>query len=102
VRVRPSYLSRRGEELLRDTTGLERLRVFEVSRRLGRWLGGLAVSVGAASTILAVGTLLDRVPGILNLKAVFSAEAGRTPIILILGLLGLVNLLCGLLLLARE
>jgi hypothetical protein len=87
----PSF-KRRKEELLKDTTRVEALGVFKASEKMGRVLSSLIITVGI---LLSLSSLY----GILT-SAQFSFSDPM--IISALGFLGAINILCGLILLAKE
>lgn len=89
-----SILKRRDEEFLKDTTGSESFSVFRISARFGRLVGRLLAAVGVLSLILSSYVLLY--------GAAFSFLGSGTPLLILLGSLGAINILSGLLLLAKE
>ena len=84
---------RRGERLLKDTTGEERLAVFKVSRRIGRILSSLIIVVGLLLFVFSLG-FLD--------IGIFFTDQMEKLTIGFMGFLGVLNTLCGLLLLTKE
>ena len=94
--VPPPYLTRRDEELLEDTTTAERIRVFEISARIGKYMSGLLIAVGALLTFISISALT-----FLDVKLLFTPE-WRTASIIVLGFVGAVNVFCGLVMLAKE
>ena len=89
-----SVLKRREEELLRDTTGSESYDVFKVSARFGRLSSRLVTAVG----VLLLGFSLYS----LFIDAQFAFLDSGVFFFSLLGFLGAVNILGGLLLLAKE
>jgi len=80
--------------LVNDTTMKEKMHVFHVSRRISRYLSSLLFATGAISILMSAEYLLGaNLLLALELKALF---------LTVLGFIGLVNLICGLLLLAKE
>jgi len=80
--------------LLKDTTVTEKFRVFEISKRISRYLSNLLFATGAISMLLSVQYLLGA-------KLLLAFEL-KTLFMLALGFIGTVNLISGLLLLAKE
>lgn len=111
-----SFHLKRGEgELLKDTTVVERVAVFRVSRRIGRLLSGLTIITGftlfSFSMHVMVTTTQFSLPW---LRSFFSSALGflkfdnlftdQMKPLLMAGIvfLGLINALCGLILLTKE
>jgi len=94
--VSPPYLQQRTEELLEDTTTAERVRVFEISARIGKYMSGLLIAVGAMLAFVSISALT-----FLDVKLLFTPE-WRTTSIIVLGFVGAVNVFCGLVMLAKE
>jgi len=92
--VDTSLLRRGEEELLKDTTGLESYDVFKISARFGRLSGRLLAAVGILFLILSL--------YILSTGAQFLFLGSEAPFFIFLGFLGAINILGGLLLLAKE
>lgn len=89
-----SVSRKRKEELLKDTTRIESYHVFKISTRVGRLLSGLMAGVGVLLFIFSLYILfVDTQFSFQGFEALFSG---------ILGFLGVVNVLCGLILLAKE
>ena len=106
---------RREAKLLKDTTGVERLAVFKVSRGIGRLLSGLIIGVGLLLFVFSLHILVtttqlsvpwlksffDNVLGFLDIGIFFTDQVkGLTKVLL--GFFGVLNTLCGLLLLTKE
>jgi len=82
------------DSLLKDTTVKEKFHVFEVSKRICRYLSGLLFATGAISILMSAQYLLGATVLLaLELRALF---------LLTLGFIGVVNLVSGLLLLTKE
>ena len=94
ILVDTSLLKRREEKLLKDTTGLESYDVFKISARFGGLLGCLVAAVGILFLILSLCTL--------STGAQFLFLGSEVLFFIFLGFLGAINILGGLLLLARE
>ena len=79
------------EALLKDTTVAEALDVFKVSGKIGRYLSGLMIAVGALLSLLSVVSIL------------ISIDIFSNPLFIgALGFLGAINIFCGLVLLAKK
>ena len=86
----PDYIPKRAP-ILKDTTGTEALDVFKVAETVGRVLSFVMVAVGIFVAILAAYSIVTSVNMFLN------------PLFVgVLGLVGALNILCGLLLLAKK
>ena len=94
VLVDTSLLKRGEEELLKDTTGLESYDVFKISAKFGRLLGRLVAAVGILFLILSLYTL--------STGTQFLFLGSEVLFFIFLGFLGAINILGGLLLLAKE
>ena len=94
ILVDTSLLKRGEEELLKDTTGLESYDVFKISARFGRLSGRLLAAVGILFLILSL--------YILSTGAQFLFLGSEALFLIFLGFLGSINILGGLLLLAKE
>jgi len=80
--------------LINDTTVREKFRVFQISKKVSRYLSGLLFATGATSILLSAEYFLGaKLLLALELKDVF---------LFALGFIGAVNLVCGLLLLTKE
>jgi len=86
----PDYIPKR-TPILKDTTGTEALDVFKVAENVGRVLSFVIVAVGIFVAILAFYSILISVNIFLN------------PLFIgVLGFVGALNILSGLLLLAKK
>lgn len=86
----PDYIPKRAP-ILKDTTGTEALDVFKVAENVGRVLSFVMIAVGIFVAVLAAYSILTSVNMFLN------------PLFVgVLGLVGALNILCGLLLLAKK
>ena len=105
--VPPPYPPRRTEELLEDTTTAERVRVFEISARIGKYMSGLLIAVGVMLAFVSTQFLFSELQtplsalSFLDVKLLLTPE-WRTVSLIFLGLIGAVNVLCGLVMLAEE
>ena len=105
---------RREEMLIKDTTGVERLAVFKVSRRIGRLLSSLIIGVGVLLFVFSLHILVTTTElSVPWLRSFFNSFLGSLNIemftdqmnkltIGFLGFFGVLNTLCGLLLLTKE
>ena len=114
ISVRPFLLKRR-EEGLKDANEVERIAFFKVSRRIGRLLSSLIIGFGVLLFVFSLHILVTttelsvpwlksffgNVLGFLNLEMFFTPQMENLTIGL-LGFLGVLNTLCGLLLLTKE
>jgi len=82
------------DSLLKDTTVKEKFHVFEISKRVSKYLSSLLFATGAISILLSAQYFVGA-------RLLLSFEL-KTLFILALGFIGIVNLVCGLLLLAKE
>lgn len=82
------------DDLIKDTTEKEKHRVLEVCTRLGKRLYSLFFTTGAISLFLATEYFLGA-------RLVLASEL-RILFLATVGFIGAVNILCGLLLLAKE
>jgi len=82
------------DSLLKDTTVSEKFRVFNISKRISRYLNSLLFVTGAISILLSAEYFLGA-------KLLLSLEL-KTLVIIALGFIGIINLISGLLLLAKE
>jgi len=102
VKVEPSFIPYLKEpEIVEDTIEAERQRVFALTKRAGKSLSGLMITVGVLISFWSLQYLLSprlNVVGIPTLEVLFSPEF----IAIILGFLGVVNLICGFILIANE
>jgi len=86
----PDYIPKR-EPIFKDTTGTEALDVFKVAETVGRVLSFGMFAVGIFVAVLSAYSILTSVNMFLN-----------PPFVGVLGLVGAINILCGLLLLAKK
>jgi len=107
VLVKPPYLRVMEEPLIQDTTELERLRVFQISKRIGKYLSGLVIAMGILLLLLSTQFLFSEVEtpfsalALLNVRLLFTPE-WRSLLPVVVGILGVINTLCGLVLLTKE
>lgn len=92
--VDTSVLKRGEEELLKDTTGLESYDVFKISARVGRLLSRLVAAVGVSFLAFSLYFIFSGIQ--------FSFLWSEAVFFMFLGFLGAMNILGGLLLLAKE
>ena len=89
--VSPPALRPKEEPLLRDTTGVEALDVSKASMKTGKYLPGIMMGIGTFVSIISIFGIL--IPTELSFSNLFIGA---------LGVLGAVNIFCGLILLAKE
>ncbi len=82
------------DALIVDTTDEERLRVFEICSSIGKYIATLLMAAGALSTFLFLECFLG--------VQLFSTPQLKILLIIAMGFIGIMNLVCGLLLLAME
>ena len=86
----PDYIPKRAP-IFKDTTGTEALDVFKVAERVGRFLSFVMIAVGIFVAALSAYSSLASINMFLN------------PLFIgVLGLVGALNIFCGLLLLAKK
>jgi len=83
-----------GDSLIKDTTVEEKIHVFEISERISKYLSSLLFVTGAVSILLSAQYFLGA-------RLLLSFEL-KTLFLLALAFIGIVNLIAGLLLLAKE
>ncbi|RLI46965.1 hypothetical protein DRO69_01975 [Candidatus Bathyarchaeota archaeon] len=88
ILVSPPYPRRLEPPLLEDTTEMERRQVFEKLMKVSKYFGGLLIATGILLFLLSTQFL-----SILEARILF---------LLVLGFISIVNILCGLMLLAKE
>lgn len=97
----PSTTPLEESEIIKDTIEEERRNVFRITRKIGRSMSGLMITVGFLLTFLTLQyifePLLD-IPGFPNVKSIITVEAA----VIASGILGLINIICGFILLAKE
>jgi len=82
------------DSLINDTTVKEKRQVFALSKRISRYLSGLLFATGAISILLFAEYFLGA-----RLLLAFELE---NLLLFALAFIAIVNLICGLLLLAKE
>lgn len=92
ISVAAPAFKNREEELVRDTTGVEKLDVLKVSRKMGKTLSHLMIAIGALLFVFSAYSILT------SQQFVFPQPL----LIGTLGFLGALNIFWGLILLARE
>jgi hypothetical protein len=90
--VPPPSLGGNEEPLFRDTTGVEALDISKASAKVGRYLSGLMMIVGALLSVFSVYGVITSVHLFFSNPFFIAA----------LGFLGAINIFCGLILLAKE
>ena len=82
------------DTLIKDTTFGEKLHVFEISKRISKYLSGLLFATGAISILMSAEYFVGA-----GSSLVFEL---RYLFLFVLSFVGAVNLICGLLLLSKE
>ena len=86
----PDYIPKR-EPILKDTTGIEALNVFKVAKNVDRGFSFAMMAVGIFIIVLSAYSNISSINLFLN------------PIFFgVLGFVGVINILCGLLLLSKK
>jgi hypothetical protein len=86
----PDYIPKK-TPILKDTTGTEALDVFKVVEKVGRVLSLVMCAVGIFVVVLSTYSILTSIDMLLN------------PLFIdLLGLIGALNIFCGLILLAKK
>jgi len=88
-----TFFLKREENLLKDTTGLESYTVSKASTRIGQYLSWFMTGIGALASFFSLYLLID---------TSFSFQGSEILLSGIIGFLGALNILCGMLLLAKE
>ena len=88
-----TFFLKRDEEFLKDTTGLESYTVSKTSTRVGQYLSWFMTGIGALALFFSLYLLVDTSFSFQGLEVLLSS---------IIGSIGALNVLCGLLLLAKE
>jgi hypothetical protein len=102
VKIEPIFVPYLKEpEIIKDTINVERQHVFEVTRRVGKRLSGLMIAIGAMLSILCLQYLFSP---LLNIGSPPTLETLFTSgfLVFIAGFLGVINIICGFVLLAKE
>jgi hypothetical protein len=87
-------LEPKGDGLLKDTTMKEKIQVFHLSQRISTYLRGLMFATGAIAILMSAECFVGA-------EFLFTLE--MRPLFLgVLTFIGLVNMICGLLLLAKD
>lgn len=79
-------------ELLKDTTGVEALDIFKASEKIGRVLSFIMIPAGAILSILSL----------YGISTATQPSFSDPLFVDALGFLGAINILCGLILLAKK
>jgi len=87
-------------DLIEDTIETERAHVFSVAKKIGDSISGLMIMIGALSSLAATQYLfhLFKIPGLPEIKNLLTPEL----IIIAAGILGVINIVCGFVLLAKK
>ncbi len=88
-------------EIVTDTVEEERIKVFKAAERIGESISGLMITAGILTLFFSLQYLLYpslTVPGIPAVKAILTPKI----IVIIMGILGVINMLCGFVMLAKK
>ncbi|MCW4021483.1 MAG: hypothetical protein NWF14_09710 [Candidatus Bathyarchaeota archaeon] len=102
VKIEPTFIPYlREPEILEDTIEAERQHVLALTRKVGKSLSALMITVGVMLSVLSLQYLMSPVldiHGLPTLGALFTSEF----IIFLAGFLGAINIICGFVLLAQK
>lgn len=102
VSVKPPYIIRFEEpDVIKNTFEAERLRLFAITKRIGESITGLMIATSVLIFLASLQYLLDplfSITGIPSVKSLLTPEL----LIVIAGVVGVINILCGLVMLAKE
>jgi len=102
VKIEPSFIPYLKEpEILEDTIEVERKHVFDVARKAGKSLSGLMIAIGAMLSVLSIQYLANpyfNLPGFPTLGNLLTSEF----VMFLAAFLGIINIVCGFVLLAKE
>ncbi|MFQ6094553.1 MAG: hypothetical protein ACE5NN_00270 [Candidatus Bathyarchaeia archaeon] len=102
VSVKPPGIIRFEEpDVIRDTIEAERVRVFTVTKKVGECISGLMI---ATSVLILFASFLYLFDPPLGLWGLPSVKSLLTPnwLIVITGIVAVINILCGLVMLAKD
>jgi hypothetical protein len=88
-------------KILKDTIEAERQRFFTITKRLGQSLSGLMITMGAVLFFLSLQYLVNPILNISGLPTLGDLLTTEFTIFLI-GFLGIINIVCGFVLLAKK
>lgn len=102
ISVKAPYLpSTKEPEIIKDTVEAERIRFLTIAKRVGESMSGLMLTVSALTLFLSLQFLLDpllSIPGLPSVKSLLTAEL----ILITAGIVGVINIICGFVMLAKE
>lgn len=87
-------ISSNPDDLIADTTGEERFQVFEICTRMCKYTVALLMASAALSTFMLLQCFM-------NVQMLYMLQL-KLFIVIAIGFIGIINLVCGLLLLATE
>ena len=99
--VRLPYIpSMKERSLIEETIEDERARVFSFAKRIGDSISGLMIMIGTLSVLAAAQYLfhLFEFPGLPEVKDLLTPEL----VVIAAGILGIINMICGFVLLAKK
>jgi hypothetical protein len=102
VKIESSFIPYLKEpEILEDTIEAERKNVFAVAQKAGKSLSGLMIAIGVMLSVLTIQYLANpffNLPGFPTLGNLLTSEF----IMFLAAFLGIINIICGFVLLAKE
>jgi hypothetical protein len=102
VSVKPPYLIRIEEpEIVKDTVEDERIRFFAVTRKIGESISGLVIAISGLILFISLQYLFDPLLNIYGVPSVKSILTGEF-LMVIAGIVGAINILCGFVMMAKE
>ena len=102
VTVESSFIPYMQEpKILKDTIEAERQRFFTITKRIGQSLSGLMITMGAILFFLSLQYLVSPILDISGLPTLGDLLTTEFTIFLI-GFLGIINIVCGFVLLAKK
>jgi len=88
-------------EIIKNTIEEERVHVFGLAKRIGESISGLMIMIGALLSIASIQFLFPnilKIPGLPDVRSLLTPEL----ILIIAGIIGLINIICGFVLLAKK
>lgn len=97
----PQFTHIEEPKIIKDTVEAERLRFFAVTKRVGESISGLMVTVGTLSLLVSLQYLLNPLlsfPGLPSVRDLLTPEL----VTILMGIVGVINIICGFVMLAKE
>jgi hypothetical protein len=102
VSVEPPYLIRVEEpEIVKDTVQAERIRFFAFTKKMGESISGLMFAISGLMLFISLSYLFDpflNMYGVPSVKGMLTGES----LMVIAGIAGAINILCGFVMMAKE